>query len=533
MKLPRLLLPLFRALGLAAFAAASAGAAKVAPPNIVYILADDMGRGDISAYNPHSAWPTPHIDSLARGGMQFADAHSSSAVCTPSRYSILTGRYAWRSRLKERVAFGYSAPIIEPGRLTVASLLKTHGYTTAMVGKWHLGFDWARSRPSNAPAQLDASDEEPSQRAPENNPAFSRWVDYTKPFRQGPVDDGFDSFFGISASLDMFPYVWLRNDRVVAPPTHEIAGSKLPAMWRAGPIADDFAHIDVLPRITTEAVDFLQRQDGRRPFFLYFALTAPHTPIIPAQDFAGRTHTTPYGDFCVQVDQAVGEVLRVLKERHLEENTLVIFAADNGCSPAANLPQLRTFHHDPQMGLRGAKADIYEGGHRIPFIVRWPGRVAANSHNDALVCQIDFMATCAELLDTPLPANAAEDSVSLLPILTGKSAQVRETLVNHSVNGSFALRQGPWKLCLCPDSGGWSDPKPGKAPPGSPPFQLFNLDQDSAETTNLYAEHPEIVRRLGELLKQQILRGRTTPGPVEQNTGGDDWPQLAWMKQFQ
>jgi arylsulfatase A-like enzyme len=523
---------LIRAAGGALLFATLAAFAKAAPPNIVYILADDMGRGDVSAYNARSAWQTPHIDQLAREGMTFTDAHSSSAVCTPSRYSILTGRYAWRSRLKSRVAFGYSEPIIEEGRLTVASLLKAHGYTTAIIGKWHLGFDWARTRPTNAPADLDASDGEATQRAPENNPAFSRWVDYTKPFRHGPVDDGFDSFFGIAASLDMFPYVWLKNDRVVEPPSHEIAGSKLPAMWRAGPIADDFAHVDVLPRITAEAVDFLKRQDGRQPFFLYFPLTAPHTPIVPAKDFAGQTHTNPYGDFCAQVDHTVGEVLRTLREQHLEENTLVIFAADNGCSPSANFAELKKFHHDPQMGLRGEKADIYEGGHRIPFIVRWPGHVAAQSKSDALVCQVDFMATCAAILSTPVPTNAAEDSVNLLPVLLGQSGKVRDTLVNHSVNGSFAIRQGPWKLCLCPDSGGWSDPKPGRAPAGSPPFQLFNLDQDPAETTNLYAQHPDLVDRLGHELKSQVLRGRSTPGPVEQNTGGNDWPQLAWMQRF-
>jgi arylsulfatase A-like enzyme len=534
MKINNKVLGSIRAAGVAASLTALHASAADAPPNIVYILADDMGIGDISAYNPASAWRTPNLDRLAQAGRRFTDAHSSSAVCTPSRYSILTGRYAWRSRLKQQVAYGYSAPVIEAGRLTVPALLRQHGYTTAMIGKWHLGLAWTHKAPGAGPDQLDPSDDEPGQKPPENNPAFSTAIDYTKPFRGGPIDAGFQSFFGISASLDMAPYVWLRDDHVETPPTRKIAGSKLPAMWRSGPVAEDFAHVDVLPRLRSEALKYLAQQDGKQPFFLYLALAAPHTPIVPAKEYAGRTGTTVYGDFCVQVDETVGAVLRALEAQHLDGNTLVIFAADNGCSPAANLDELKKFHHDPQPGLRGAKADIYEGGHRIPFIARWPGKIAAGTKSDALVCQIDFMATCADLLSAKLPPGAAEDSVSLLPVLLdgGGTKQVRETLVNHSVNGSFAIRQGAWKLCLTPDSGGWSAPKPGQAPAGSPPFQLFNLAQDPAETTNLYAQHPEIVQRLGGLLKQQVLNGRSTAGAPQDNTGGNDWPQLAWMKQF-
>jgi arylsulfatase A len=516
-------------LSLAGFAVA----AEVAtPPNIVYILADDMGRGDLSAYNAQSAWRTPNLDHLAQGGMTFTDAHSSSAVCSPSRYSILTGRYAWRSRLKQQVGYGYSPPIIEEGRLTAPEFLKAHGYTTAMIGKWHLGFDWTH-KDSGAPLdELDAMDGEGGQKPAENSPAYSQRVDYRKPFKRGPIDEGFQSYFGISASLDMAPYLWLRDDHVETQPTRVIAGNKLPAMWRAGVISDDFTHAGVLPRLANEAVKYLGQQDGKKPFFLYLALAAPHTPIVPSGNFIGKTHTTPYGDFCAEVDDTVGQVLHALEAQHLDRNTIVIFASDNGCSPAANFPELKAAHHDSQPGLRGAKADIYEGGHRIPFIVRWPGQVAAGSTSDALVCQIDFLATCAQVIGAPLPENAAEDSVGLLPILTGAGSQVRETLVNHSVNGSFAIRKGPWKLCLTPDSGGWSDPKPGQAPAGSPPYQLFNLAQDPTEANNLYAQHPELVQELGELLKRQILNGRSTPGPAQQNTGGNNWPQVSWMKEF-
>jgi arylsulfatase A len=537
MKLSKPFLRSIAAAGLAVSLLALRSLAAEPPPNIIYILADDMGRGDLSVYNPAAAWKTPHLDRLAQGGMLFTDAHSSSAVCTPSRYSIMTGRYAWRSRLKQQVGYGYSLPFIEPNRLTVAALLQQHGYRTAMVGKWHLGLEWAHKDGGPGPDALDPNDGEAGQQGAaakpaENSPKLSRWIDYTQPFRRGPVDVGFQSFIGISASLDMAPYVWLRNDRVETVPARQIAGSKAPAMWRAGPVSEDFTHVGVQPRLAREAVDFLEHQDGKQPFFLYLALASPHTPIVPSPEFSGRTGTTPYGDFCVEVDATVGAILRALEARGMDKNTLIIFAADNGASPAADFPGLKAVHHDPQPGLRGAKADLYEGGHRVPFIARWPAKIAAGSRSDALVCQIDFLATCAQLLATPLPANTAEDSVSLLPILTGTAPQVRESLVNHSVNGSFAIRRGPWKLCLAPDSGGWSDPKPGQAAAGSPPFQLFNLEQDPAEKTNLYAQHPEIVQQLGELLKQQVLNGRSTPGAPQQNTGGNDWPHVAWMKQF-
>lgn len=532
MKTPETALRSVLTAGAAMLGAGAVRAANPARPNILFILADDMGRGDVSSYNSHCAWTTPNIDALARAGIVFYDAHSSSAVCSPSRYSILTGRYSWRSTLKQGVGSGFSKPIIEANQLTVAELLRESGYATAMLGKWHLGLAWATSNP--AARDSDPTDGEDSGPivAARRSPGY--YVDYTKPFGGGPVAHGFESFLGISASLDMPPYVWLRNDRVVAAPTHNIAGHKLPAMWRPGPEADNFSHVDVLPMLTREAVSYLGRQDGKKPFFLYLALTAPHTPIIPTKQFAGSTHTTLYGDFCSQVDASVGQVLHALAADHLDRNTLVFFTADNGCSPSANFPELAKFHDDPQMGLRGEKADIYEGGHRIPFIVRWPGHIQPGRRSDETICQVDFMATCADLLGVRLPDNAAEDSYSLMPVLLSERyhSPIREATVHHSINGSFAIRQGPWKLCLCPDSGGWSYPKPGQAPAGSPPFQLFNLQTDPAETTNLYAEHPEIVRRLGLLLKRYVLNGRSTPGTPQANTGGSTWRQLAWMKQF-
>jgi arylsulfatase A-like enzyme len=506
-------------------------AANAQRPNIVYILADDMGCGDVSAYNPSAAWKTPNIDRLAKEGITFTDAHSSSAVCTPSRYTLLTGRYNWRSARKSGVGGGLSPALLEPGRLTVPALLRQHGYTTAMIGKWHLGLDWAKSENISARGADDPSDGEARGRTAQKEPE----VDFSKPFGGGPTTFGFDSFFGISASLDMPPYVWLRNDRVDASlPLHSIKGSQGAAMWRAGLAAEGFAHIDVLPREAEEAERYLAARDRTKPFFLYLALTAPHTPIVPDKNFVDRTHTTAYGDFCAQVDSVVGRVLTTLSARGLDENTIVIFTADNGCSPSANFAQLATFHHDPRVGRRGAKADIYEGGHRVPFIVRWPAGVPANRTSTEVICLGDLMATCASLVQAKLPDNAGEDSVSLLPALRGEtlSAPLHEAVVHHSINGSFAIRQGPWKLCLCADSGGWSAPLPGKAPAGAPPFQLFNLDDDPAEKTNLYAAHPEIVQRLGLLLKSYVLNGRSTPGAPQKNTGGNDWPELAWMNAF-
>lgn len=501
------------------------------PPNIVYILANDMGMGDVSAYNPHAAWRTPHIDRLARDGAKFTDAHSGSAVCTPSRYSLLTGRYAWRTRLKWHVLFGYSPPLVEPGRLTVPALLRRHGYRTAMVGKWHLGIDWARLPADTPPADYETPAGELGPRVPENDPRFARGVAFDKPFRNGPTSIGFDSFFGISASLDMEPYVWLRDNRVESPPVRRIEASKRPARWRAGPIAENFAHADVQARLTREAVSFLREQDGATPFFLYLAYASPHVPIVPSPEFAGRTGSV-YGDFCLQLDNDVGAILRAIEERGLTENTLVIFTADNGCTPLADFAALQELGHDPQPGLRGAKADIYEGGHRVPFIARLPRQIPAGVTSDALIAQQDLLATCAELLGVDLPADAGEDSVSQLAVLRNPAngRPARSTLVNHSIAGSFAIRRGSWKLCLTPDSGGWSAPKPGEAPADAPPFQLFNLREDLAETTNLYSTEPRRVTELALLLREQIVSGRSTPGAAQSNTGGNDWPQLEWMK---
>jgi arylsulfatase A-like enzyme len=475
-------------------------------PNIVYIFADDMGYGDLSCLNGESKIHTRRMDQIAAQGMVFTDAHSSSAVCTPSRYSLLTGRYNWRSTLKQGVLYGYSDHLLEEGRMTVASYLRDHGYYTACVGKWHLGMDWHRtgSRPSD--------------------------VDYSKPLRGGPIDVGFDYFFGISASLDMPPYVYIENDRVTALPDHETGNDDVKAFWRKGPTAPDFDHEEVLPRCTKKAVDIIvDRAQEDEPFFLYVPLPAPHTPILPLSEYQGRSGTNAYGDFVLQVDAGVGALLDALETQGVAENTIVIVSSDNGCSPRADFDELASVGHNPSYVFRGHKADIYEGGHRIPLLIRWPERIRPGSRCDQTVCLSDLLATCVELMGETLPDDAGEDSVSNLSLWDGSPEPVREATVHHSINGSFSIRKGKWKLEMCPGSGGWSYPRPGSDTDDLPAIQLYDLDVDIGERTNCYSDHPHVVDELKELLTAYVRDGRSTPGKPQPNTGARYWPQLNWL----
>ena len=476
-------------------------------PNIVYVIADDMGYGDVSCLNPGSRIPTPNMDRLASEGMVFTDAHSGSAVCTPTRYGILTGRYSWRSRLQSGVLWGYSRALIPESRLTVASLLKRHGYATACVGKWHLGWNWATT---DGYVFSDRSDEK------------GPTVDYSRPITDGPIDLGFDTYFGIPASLDMLPYVYVENDRVVAAPTETIEGTEGRRFYRGGPIAPGFRHEEVLPRCTRKAVDFIDEHaesNPDAPFFLYFPLSAPHTPILPTEEFQGKSGIGPYGDFVMQCDGTIGEVMRALDRHNLAENTLFIVTSDNGCSPMADFDDLARQGHHPSYHFRGHKADIFEGGHRIPFIVRWPAKVEPGSACDDTICLTDLMATSAAILDFDLPDNAGEDSVSILPDLFGKaSGPVREATVHHSINGSFSIRQGRWKLEFCPGSGGWSYPRPEEAEKlDLPRFQLYDLDKDIGERNNVMDKHPDVVERMTELMTRYVAEGRSTPGLPQKN----------------
>lgn len=494
-------------------AALLSGCASQAPsekkPNIVFILADDMGYGDVSALNEDSKIRTENIDCLARQGAVFTDAHSSSSVSTPTRYGILTGRYNWRSTLKSGVLYGYSKPIIVPGRRTMASVLKEQGYHTACIGKWHLGWDW-----DNIEKGIDS-------------------IDYSKPIKNGPVTLGFDYFYGISASLDMAPYVYVENDRPTAVPDHvtENTGMKF---WRKGPTAPDFDHEQTLPNLVAHATKYIdEKSKAGQPFFLYLPFPAPHTPILPIKEFQGKSGLNPYGDFVLMVDYMVGEVMKAVDKAGIAENTIFIFTTDNGCSPQARFGELAEKGHYPGYIYRGHKADLYDGGHRIPCIVRWPAKIEPHTVSQT-VCLTDFMATFASVAGYKLKDNEGEDSYDMLPLLlhTEEPAPIREATVHHSIEGDFTIRKGEWKLLMSPGSGGWSYPCPRTDTAvikTLPAIQLYNMANDPGEKENVYDKHPEIVRQLRGLLVKYIREGRSTPGLPQPNEGPEIWEQLKWM----
>jgi arylsulfatase A len=458
------------------------------PPNIIYILADDLGIGDLASYNPLSAIPTPHTDRMAAEGARFVDMHSPSAVCTPTRYGVMTGRYCWRTRLKSGVLWGYSPNLIEPGRTTVPSFLRDAGYYTAGIGKWHLGL----------------GDKDP--------------VDYAQPLRPGPLDHGFDSYFGIPASLDMPPYVYIDGDRVVEAPTAMIHESTRPrgVFWRGGARSPSFDIHQVHQVFTAKAVDFIRSRatEGPRtqPYFLYLPLASPHTPWLPGEEFRGKSKAGDYGDFVAHVDDTVGKILDALKETNQDRDTLVILTSDNGAD--WKITDKERYAHQANAEWKGEKADIWEGGHRVPFLARWPGHIPEGSVREDLGCLTDLLATAAAIVDRPLPRNAAEDSFNLLPAMLGKATEpARSSVVHHSMRGMFAIREGDWKLAQGLGSGGFTAPAAVDPAPGGPLGQLFNLKEDPGELHNQYQRRPEIVERLSTALKQIQDQGYSRPMP--------------------
>jgi arylsulfatase A-like enzyme len=461
------------------FGAADAQAAR---PNVVYILADDMGWGDIDVYNSHSAIPTPRCNRFAAQSMRFTDMHASSAVCTPSRYSILTGRYSWRSRLKKGVLQADSPNLIEPGRMTVPSMLKDDGYYTAGVGKWHLGLGNAEK------------------------------TDFSKPLIPGPNSHGFDYYFGIPASLDMAPYLYFENDHAVEQPTVPDPGANTPHgyFWRPGLRAAHFEFPQVLPTLTDKTISILHEraQHREQPFFLYFAMPSPHTPWVPLPAYRGKSGAGLYGDYVVEVDAMIGRVLDTLHTLGMDDNTLVIVTSDNGAW--WNEEDMARYPHRANAGWRGEKADIWEAGHRIPFMARWPGHIPANTVCNETGSLTDLMGTLAAILHRTLPPNAGEDSFNLLPVLLGEPHKpIRKDIVELSNDGMFSIREGDWKLELGLGSGGFSLPVRVDPAPGGVQGQLYNLADDPHELYNLWAARPEIVERLAKRLEQEQQSGHS------------------------
>ncbi|MGJ8643533.1 MAG: sulfatase family protein [Luteolibacter sp.] len=471
-------------------------------PNIIFIFADDMGYGEVQCLNPERGKiPTPCMDELASEGMIFTDAHTSSSVCTPSRYSLMTGRYNWRTELQLGVYHGYSEALISEDTLTVGQLLQRNGYDTAMIGKWHLGM----TLPVNG-------DERPNTRKPKQTN-----LDWDGEIQHGPADRGFDYFFGISASLDMAPYIYLENRKFVGKADNDDPAAD----------AEGFTRPQVLPELGKRSATYIKEHKGEKPFFLYVPLTSPHSPVLPTEEWVGKSGLNRHADFQMQTDHVIGQIISTVDDAGISENTLIIVSADNGTSSqSSGITKLEEMGHFSSANLRGSKADIWEGGHRVPFIVRWPKVVKAGSTSDETICLTDFLATCADIAGGELADDEGVDSVSFLPALKSESISTdRQGIVHHAIAGQFAIRSGDWKLILAPGSAGWTSPV-GKTAldQGLSEIQLYDLSKDIGETKNLQAEYPEKVAQLLALLEKYIVDGRSSSGAVQENdTEIDIW----------
>tara|TARA_Y100001980_G_C14556908_1_gene353323 strand:+ start:79981 stop:81549 length:1569 start_codon:yes stop_codon:yes gene_type:complete len=463
-------------------------------PHIIVILADDLGYGDLEVYNPGSKIPTPNLNALAASGMRFTDAHSPSSVCTPTRYGILTGRYAWRTALKKSVLWAWDKPLIEDDRVTLPKTLKGVGYQTACIGKWHLGWRW----PANTGGFINDDIAMGDYNLEGRNELWHN-IDFTKQLGGGPLAAGFDYYFGDDVP-NFAPYAFIENDRLLnIPDTIKPNG----IFGGPGPMVTGWDLAEVMPAITQNAMKYIREQASKEsPFFLYFPLTAPHTPIAPAEEFIGKSTAGRYGDYVHQVDYTVGQILQVLEQTGQLENTIVIFTSDNG-SPqrdgenmAGKVGSVKAFGHDPSYPLRGTKSDIWEGGHRVPLIVSWPDKIDPGQVTNQLFGLNDLMATLAGLIGIEAGSEFKDSEDLSEVLLTHPNQPIRDHLIHHSIQGMFSIRKGPWKLIAGKGSGGWSANTTENDAPG----QLYNLDDDLGETTNLYNEYPEIVEELLALL---------------------------------
>ncbi|GAA3552805.1 arylsulfatase [Snuella lapsa] len=480
---------------------------KTIPPNIVIILADDLGYGDPQIYNADSKIPTPNINRLAETGIRFTDAHTPSSVCTPTRYGLLTGQYAWRTELKKSVLWMWDKPLIAKNKLTLPKLLKTKNYATACIGKWHLGWRW----PSNITNGYMNDTIAIGDWELKGRNDLWKHIDFSKPLGGGPLEAGFDYYFGDDVP-NFAPYTFFENNTLTKIPNQ----LKPQDMYGGtGPMAEGWKLENVMPEITKKAVNYIKKQSQtKQPFFLYFALTAPHTPIAPNSNFRGKTEIGPYGDFVHQVDWSVGQIVEALKASGQFNNTLLIFTSDNG-SPQRDgtnmggaIASVKKYGHDPSKPWKGMKADIWEGGHRVPFIASWPEKITANSTSNQVICLTDVMATVASFLDIPYDQEKAmEDSYDISPLLLGTDKAIRSDIVHHSINGTFAIRKGDWKLILGKDSGGFSRSLKISGIPVTTNGQLYNLTNDPSESTNLYDQHPDTVNKLTALLNHYKEKG--------------------------
>lgn len=496
-------------------------------PNMIIILTDDLGFGDVSCMEPRSKIRTENIDRVAAEGLCLTDCHASSALCTPSRYALLTGRYNWRSRLKQSVLPGQSCHLIEEGRETIPSLLKKQGYRTAAVGKWHLGMDWRTRNGGRLPGEYQDENADADK--------MLELIDFTAPVKNGPNDVGFDYFYGTPASLDQPPFIHMENDRATTQPTTMIGIRPLPRYDAShqfdveyGPAEEGYDPQALCAEMDCKVLELVDKYAEKdEPFFIYYGCHAVHGPLVPTAEYLGKSGLNAYADFVLQVDGFVGKLDALLSEKGIRDDTILIFTSDNGCSGVADFDRLIARGHNPSSIFRGKKGDIWEGGHRIPFVVRWPGHIPAGSRSGALSCLVDLFATLAEITGAGYGDDAGEDSVSMLPVWLGQSEEARRDLVHHSAVGRYSIRRGDWKMEFCPDGGNFGPPRDTS---GLPRYQLYNMAGDVTEHHNLYGKQPEIEKELLALCAKYVRDGRSTPGEKQENCPNPFWPGLEFME---
>ena len=477
-------------------------------PNIVVILADDLGFGDVQANNPNRGKiKTPHIDGLAASGVRFTDAHSSSGVCSPTRYSLLTGRYHWRTRLQSGIVGVWEKPLIAAERMTIGTLAQQAGYRTACIGKWHLGWDWPIKKEQSSAFQANRNGANKVELTDEQRKI---WDDvFSQPIPGGPTSRGFHEYFGTDVP-NWPPYAFIANDRVQGLPTELLPAAlfKNHLASLPGPALKDWKLEAILPALVEHATSFITKNaQAKQPFMLYLPLTTPHTPLAVNEAWKGKSGLGTYADLVMETDAAVGRVLKSLEDNQVAENTVVVFTSDNGCAPYIGAADLEKQGHFPSGPFRGYKASVYEGGHRVPFVARWPGVTKAGTTCQQTICSVDLLATFAEVLSQKLPDTAGEDSVSLLPLLKGEDKPIHAAVVHHSAAGVFAIRSGEWKLIF----------EPGGGAPGEPAMQLYDLLHQPTEDQNRAADKPELVTQLTAQTQTLIDRGRSTPGSEQKN----------------